>query len=67
MAVQGVKMGCDNVWVAPLVWVVRDTFKLKHELEEAAIPAKSREKKVTTEERASAGSRGTERGRWVLG
>lgn len=66
MAVQGMKMWCDYVGVAPLVWVVRDTSKIKSELQEAAIQAKSREKKVPVEERAGAESRGRESIRWVL-
>lgn len=42
---------------AALVWAIRDTFKLKSELWEAAIHAKIREKVATAEETASAVSR----------
>lgn len=47
--------------------MVRDTFNLKSELEEAAIHAKIREKKVTADGRARAESRGREGVRWALG
>lgn len=57
--VEEIKMWwCDDVWVATLVvWVARDTFKLKSEPEEAAIHAKMREKRSWLREQPARVSR----------